>query len=261
MSKRPYEDVDQNPEDLGEDVYTCGMGRRRREVGREMERLGLGRTVVLPMPVSMQPPYASALRPGIEALEVSALATVMYTSQFPSSPAAGAASSIDAAMQDETASGQDAAPDPQDAAHDPNRDPASGQGAAPPPDRKPLVLNTFSSCQDAPAHRGQDTASSQVAPGQEADMQDAPPQEADRQTAAPQTEEMIDRKGYHWRKDNMWQIWMWWDSDERNWMWQDDNGWWNPNWQPPWRWRNDGERNWSAREPWHESSSWGSMEE
>ena len=60
--------------------------------------------------------------------------------------------------------------------------------------------------------------------------------------------------------DNVWQIWMWWDSDERNWMWQDDNGWWNPNWQPPWRWRNDGERNWSAQ-TWRESSSWGSMEE
>ena len=159
-----------------------------------------------------------------------------------------------------TASGQDAAPDPQDAAHDPNRDPASGQGAAPPPDQNPLVWNTFSSCQDATAHRDKDTASSQVAPGQEADMQDAPPQEADVQAAVRQTEEMVDRQGNYWRLDNVWQIWMWWDSEERNWMWQHDDGCWYPNWQPAWRWRNDGEW-WSARGTWNESSSWGSMEE
>ena len=91
-------------------------------------------------------------------------------------------------------------------------------------------------------------------------MQDAPPQEADVQAAVRQKEEMVDRQGNYWRLDNVWQIWMWWDSDEHNWMWQDDDGWWNPNWQPPWRWRNDGEW-WSARGTWHESSSWGSMEE
>ena len=71
---------------------------------------------------------------------------------------------------------------------------------------------------------------------------------------------MVYKKGYHWRLDNVWKIWMWWDSDVHNWMWQDDNGWWNQNWQPPWRWRNDGERNWSVQ-TWRESSSWGSMEE
>ena len=134
-----------------------------------MEELGLGSTLVLPMPVNMQPPYDSAPRPGIEALEVSALATGMSFSHFQSSPTVGAASSIDAAMQDDTASGQDAAPDPQDAAHDPNRDTASGQGAAPRPDRETASeqdWNTFASGQDAPAHRDQDTASSQVAPGQ-----------------------------------------------------------------------------------------------
>ena len=160
-----------------------------------MENLGMGSPLGSPMPEDIGPPYHSQLRPGIEALDVSAPATGMSLSHFESSPTVGAASSIDAAMQDETASGQDAAPDPQDAAHDPNRDPASGQGAAPPPDRKPLVLNTFSSCQDAPAHRDQDTASSQVAPGQEADMQDAPPQEADAQADAPQNKQMMDKNG------------------------------------------------------------------
>ena len=161
-----------------------------------------------------------------------------------------------------TASGQDAAPDPQDAAHDPNWDPASGQGAAPPPDRQPLVLNTFSSCQDAPAHRDQDTASSQVAPGQEADMQDAPPQEADAQADAPQNKQVMDKNGCWWRLDNAWNTWMWWDTDRGNWMWQDNDGWWYPNWQPAWRrTTSDDERKWSARVNWHERSSWGSMEE
>ena len=255
MSKRPYEDVDV-------DVYTGSMGRRRTAVAREMGHLGMRSPLVLPMPVNMDQPYDSGLRPGREALAVGALATGMSVCLFESSPRVGAASSIDAAMQDETASGQDAAPDPQDAAHDPNRDPASGQGAAPPPDRKPLVWNTFSSCQDAPAHRDQDTASSQVAPGQEADMQDAPPQEADAQAAAPQNKQVMDKKGFWWRLDNAWNVWMWWDTDIDNWMWKDDDGWWYPNWQPAWRRRrSDGERNWSARETWHESSSWGSMEE
>ena len=252
MSKRPYEDV--------KDVYT-GRVSRRRAVAREMENLGMGSPLGSPMPEDIGPPYHSQLRPGIEALDVSAPATGMSLSHFESSPTVGAASSIDAAMQDETASGQDAAPDPQDAAHDPNWDPASGQGAAPPPDRQPLVLNTFSSCQDAPAHRDQDTASSQVSPGQEEDMQDAPPPEADAQAAAPQTKQMIDKKGFHWRLDNAWEIWMWWDPQFENWMWKHDDGLWWPNWQPAWHRRNDGERNWSARETWHESSSWGSMEE
>ena len=36
MSKRPYEDVDQ-------DVYTGGMGRRRREVCRKDEEPGVGK--------------------------------------------------------------------------------------------------------------------------------------------------------------------------------------------------------------------------
>ena len=201
MSKRPYEDVDV-------DVYTGSMGRRRTAVAREMGHLAMRSPLVLPMPVNMDQPYDSGLRPGREALEVGALATGMSFCHFESSPRDGAASSIDAAMQDETASGQDAAPDPQDAAHDPNRDPASGQGAAPPPDRKPLVWNTFSSCQDAPAHRDQDTASSQVAPAQDADMQDAPPQEADVQAAVRQTEEMVDRQGNYWRLDNAWEVWM-----------------------------------------------------
>ena len=115
MSKRPYEDV--------KDVYTGGMGSRRRAVARRIEDLGMGSPLVLSMPVDMGPPYDSRVRPAIEALGVSALATGMFLSHFESSPTVGAASSIDAAMQDETASGQDAAPDPQDAAHDPNRDP------------------------------------------------------------------------------------------------------------------------------------------
>ena len=74
--------------------------------------------------------------------------------------------------------------------------------------------------------------------------------------------DMVDKKGYTWRHDNAWQIWMWWDSGERNWMWLDDDGWWYPNWQPRWRGWNDSERNWSARETWmNAESSWGSMEE
>jgi len=256
MSKRPHDDVDKTEEDLNQQVYTGGICRRRLAVAIDMEGMELRSSVVLPMPVNFRPPYAGRLRPGEEALEIAALATVVYTFQFPSSPAAGAASSTNAAMQDDTASGRDTAPVA-------DQGTASGQGAAPHPERETASDrdgNPFASGQGAPANPDRGTASSQVAPAQDADMQDAPPQEADRQTAAPQTEEMIDRKGFHWRKDNMWQIWMWWDSDERNWMWQDDNGWWNPNWQPPWRWRNDGERNWSAQ-TWRESSSWGSMEE
>ena len=120
MSKRPYEDVDV-------DVYTGSMGRRRTAVAREMGHLAMRSPLVLPMPVNMEEPYDSGLRPGREALEVGALATGMSVCLFESSPRVGAASSIDAAMQDETASGQDAAPDPQDSAPVPSRDTASGQ--------------------------------------------------------------------------------------------------------------------------------------
>ena len=126
MSKRPYEDV--------KDVYTGGMGSRRRAVAREMENLGMGSPLGSPMPEDIGPPYHSQLRPGIEALDVSAPATGMSLSHFESSPTVGAASSIDAAMQDDTASGRDTAPVPdrgtasrQDAAPVPNRDTASGQ--------------------------------------------------------------------------------------------------------------------------------------
>ena len=90
MSKRPYEDV--------EDVYTGSMGSRRRAVAREMEDLGMGSPLGSPMPEDIGPPYDSQLRPGIEALEVSAPATGMSLSHFESSPTVGVASSIDAAM-------------------------------------------------------------------------------------------------------------------------------------------------------------------
>ena len=211
MSKRPYEDVDV-------DVYTGSMGRRRTAVAREMGHLGMRSPLVLPMPVNMDQPYDSGLRPGREALEVGALATGMSVCLFESSPRVGAASSIDAAMQDDTASGRDTAPVPdrdtasgQDAAPVPDRGTASGQGAAPRPDRETASeqdWNTFASGQDAPAHRDRDTASSQVAPAQDADMQEAPPQEADVQAAARQTEEMVDWKGNYWRLDNAWEVWM-----------------------------------------------------
>ena len=170
MSKRPHDDVDKTQEDLNQQFYTGGIGRRRMEVGREMEGLGLPRSIVLPMPVFLKAPYAGTLRPGMEALELGTLATVMQTFQFPSSPAAGAASSIDAAMQDDTASGRDTAPVPdrdtasgQDAAPVPDRGTASGQAAAPRPDRETASdqdWNLFASGQDAPAHRDRDTASS-----------------------------------------------------------------------------------------------------
>ena len=134
MSKRPHDDVDKTQEDLNQQFYTGGIGRRRLAVAIDMEGTGLRSSIVLPMPVHLRPPYAGTLRPGVEALEVASLATIVHTFQFPSSPAAGAASSIDAAMQDDTASGRDTAPVPdrgtasrQDAAPVPNRDTASGQ--------------------------------------------------------------------------------------------------------------------------------------
>ena len=134
MSKRPHDDVDETQEDLNQQFYTGGIGRRRMEVAINMKGLGLRSSIVLPMPVFLQPLYAGTLRPGVEALEVASLATAVQTFEFPSSPAAGAASSIDAAVQDDTASGRDTAPVPdrgtasrQDAAPIPNRDTASGQ--------------------------------------------------------------------------------------------------------------------------------------
>ena len=77
MSKRPYEDVDV-------DVYTGSMGRRRTAVAREMGHLAMRSPLVLPMPVNMEEPYDSGLRPGIEALDVSAPATGMSLSHFES---------------------------------------------------------------------------------------------------------------------------------------------------------------------------------
>ena len=74
MSKRPYEEV--------EDVYSGSMGSRRRAVAREMEDLGMGSPLVLPMPVNMEEPYDSGLRPGREALAVGALATGMSVCLF-----------------------------------------------------------------------------------------------------------------------------------------------------------------------------------
>ena len=141
MSKRPYEDV-----------YT-GRVSRRRAVAREMEDLGMGSPLVLPMPVDMQPPYDSAPRPGIEALEVSALATGMSTWNFQSSPTDGAASSIDAAMQDDTASGRDTAPVP-------DRDTASGQDAAPVPNRDTASGQHEPKIEPGSAHDG--SASGQI---------------------------------------------------------------------------------------------------
>jgi len=249
MSKRPHDDVDETEEDFDQQFYTGGTGRRRVEVATHLATMGLRSGVVLPMPVFFQAPYAGTVCPGTEALRFASLATVVHSFQVPSSPAAGAASSIDAAVQDDTASGQDTAPVPdrgtasrQDAAPIPNRDMASGQDE----------LET----RPGSAHDG--SASEQISADQGVEMprEEAPPQDS----TYPQNRQVVDRKGYHWRHDNMWQTWMWWDSGERNWMWHDDDGRWYPNWQPPRRWRNDGERNWSARETWRESS-WGSMEE
>ena len=134
MSKRPHDDVDETEEDFDQQFYTGGIGRRRVEVAMHMEAMGLRSGLVLPMPVFFQTPYAGTPCPGTEALRFASLATVVHTFQVPSSPAAGAASSIDAAVQDDTASGRDTAPVPdrgtasrQDAAPVPNRDTASGQ--------------------------------------------------------------------------------------------------------------------------------------
>ena len=134
MSKRPHDDVDETEEDFDQQFYTGGTGRRRVEVATHLATMGLRSGVVLPMPVFFQAPYAGTVCPGTEALRFASLATVVHSFQVPSSPAAGAASSIDAAVQDDTASGRDTAPVPdrgtasrQDAAPVPNRDTASGQ--------------------------------------------------------------------------------------------------------------------------------------
>ena len=182
------------------------------------------------------------------ALGIASLAAVVHTLRVPSSLAAGAASSIDAAMQDDTASGRDTAPVPdrgtasrQNAAPVPNRDTASGQDeleTQPGSAQYGSASGQISSDQAVkmPCDEKGDEDADQ---GVEMPCEDAPPQES----IYPQTKQIVDNKGYHWRLDNVWQTWMWWDSGEHNWMWQDDNGWWFPNWQPPWRWRNDGERN------------------
>ena len=134
MSKRPHGDVDETEEDSDQQFYTGGIGRRRVEVATHMATMGLRSGVILPMPVLFQAPYAGTVCPGTEALRFASFATVVHSFQVPSSPAAGAASSIDAAMQDDTASGRDTAPVPdrgtasrQDAAPVPNQDVASGQ--------------------------------------------------------------------------------------------------------------------------------------
>ena len=134
MSKRPHDDVDETEEDFDQQFYTGGIGRRRVEVATHFATTGLRSGVVLPMPVFFQAPYAGTVCPGTEALRFASLATVVHSFQVPSSPAAGAASSTNAAMQDDTASGRDTAPVPdrgtasrQDAAPVPNRDTASGQ--------------------------------------------------------------------------------------------------------------------------------------
>ena len=103
MSKRPHDDVDKTEEDLNQQFYTGGIGRRRVEVATHMATMGLRSGVVLPMPVFFQTPYAGTPCPGTEALRFASLATVVHTFQFPSALAAGGA----AAMQDDTASGQE----------------------------------------------------------------------------------------------------------------------------------------------------------
>ena len=259
MAKRPHGDVERTKEGLDEEFY-AGIAEMRLKAGMEMGRWGYRPQIILPLPLFLPPPSVPArVLPGTEALAAASYATVVHAVLDlvvnASSPAAGAASSSAPAMLDGTASGQDAAPVP-------DRGTASGQGAAPHPDRETASdrdRNPFASGQDAPANPDRDTASSQVAPAQDADMQDAPPQEADVQAAVRQTEEMVDRQGNYWRLDNAWDVWMWWDTNMHNWMWEDDDGCWYPNWQPARRRRNDGEW-WSARGTWHESSSWGSME-
>ena len=257
MSKRPHADVDATDEGLDQQVYTGGMGTRRRAVAAHLQAMGLPSAVVLPWPVHSQPSHAGLVTPGEEALQLASLATVVHTFQFPSALAAGGA----AAMQDDTASGQDTAPVPnpgtasrQEAAPAPNRDTASGQGEL---ELQPGSAHDGSaSAQIGRDPLSRDIGDEDVHQGVEMPREEAPPQER----SYPQNRQVRDKKGHHWRLDNVWQVWMWWNPSERNWMWQDVDGQWYPNWQPRWSSRNDGERNWSARGTWHESS-WGSMEE
>ena len=222
------------------------------EVGREMEGLGLPRSIVLPVPVFLKAPYAGTLRPGMEALELGTLATVVQTFQFPSSPAAGAASSSAPAMLDGTASGQDAgtgeAPVPdintasgEDAAPRPERETASGQDAAPRPERgtasdqdaAPRPEGDTASDQDAPPHSDRGTASGQVAPAQDEDVQ----------AAAPETEECFYWKDKCWWKDR--------GREQRQRC---------ANWQSPWSGTWSG-ASWSARGNWQEGRWDSSMDE
>ena len=61
MSKRPHDDVDKTEEDLNQQFYTGGIGRRRMEVAINMKGLGLRSSIVLPMPVFLKSPYAGTL--------------------------------------------------------------------------------------------------------------------------------------------------------------------------------------------------------
>ena len=61
MSKRPHDDVDKTEEDLNQQFYTGGIGRRRMEVAINMKGLGLRSSIVSPMPVFLKSPYAGTL--------------------------------------------------------------------------------------------------------------------------------------------------------------------------------------------------------
>ena len=58
MSKRPHADVDATDEGLDQQVYTGGMGTRRRAVAAHLRDMGLPSGVVLPWPVHSQPSRA-----------------------------------------------------------------------------------------------------------------------------------------------------------------------------------------------------------
>ena len=61
MSKRPHDDVDKTEEDLNQQFYTGGIGRRRMEVAINMKGLGLRSSIVSPMPVFLKSPYVGTL--------------------------------------------------------------------------------------------------------------------------------------------------------------------------------------------------------
>ena len=256
MSKRPHNEVDETDQELpGQQAYTGGMGRRRRLFEAQLEAMGLPSGGVLPWPVPPPSSHAGLVTPGAGVLQIASLATVVHTVQLPSAPAAGG----DAAMQGNTASGQDTAPVPdpgaasrQAAAPAPNLDGASGQGER--------------GSQPASAHDG--SASAQIGGdplprdiGDEDDHLKRPPIPETIMRGRPPipARDKKEKKGDDWWYDNVWKTWMWWNPNERYWMWQDADGRWYPKWQPRWSSRNDGERNWSARGTWQESS-WGSME-